>query len=96
MPATYPTDLMPTALGVQSYTTPPEAAAEAFFYWQMKPSPADRIVGAFDALKDHVETLDAPGLVVLASCAHQIVLYGFQGRAAEALTVRDAAIAAMG
>lgn len=91
----YPTDLIPTANGVQSYTTPPEDAAEAFFSAQLKASPVDRIVGAFDALRGHVEALDAEGLAVLASCAQQIVLNGFHGKGEEALAVRDSAIAAM-
>jgi hypothetical protein len=91
----YPTELLPTANGVQSYTTPPEDAATAFTAAQLKASPVDRIVGAFDALRPHVEALDADGLAVLASCAEQIVLNGFHGKGAEALTVRDAAIAAM-
>lgn len=93
---TYPTELIPTANGVQSYTTPPTEAADAFAAAQMKASPVDRIVGAFDALREHVEALDAEGLAVLASCAQQIVINGFHGKGAEALTVRDAAIAAMG
>lgn len=92
----YPTELMPTANGVQSYTTAPTEAAEAFGVAQLQASPVDRIVGAFDALKDHVDDLDAAGLAVLASCAQQIVLNGFHGKGAEALTIRDAAIAAMG
>lgn len=96
MPATYPTELMPTAIGVQSYGTPPEDAADAFAAAQLKASPVDRIVCAFDALKDHVATLDADGLDVLASCAQQIVLNSFHGKGVEALAVRDAAIAAMG
>lgn len=91
----YPTELMPTANGVQSYTTAPEAAADALAAAQLKASPVERIVGAYDALKDHVATLDADGLDVLASCAQQIVLNGFHGKGAEALSVRDAAIAAM-
>lgn len=95
MPA-YPTELMPTANGVLSYSTPPEDAAEAFAAAQAKSSPVDRIVGAFDALKGHVEALDAEGLAVLASCAQQITLNGFHGKGEEALSIRDAAIAAMG
>ena len=47
----YPTELLPTANGVQSYTTPPEDAATAFTAAQLKASPVDRIVGAFDALR---------------------------------------------
>ena len=96
MPANYPTELMPTAIGVQSYGTPPEAAEGAFAAAQLKVLPVDRIIGAFDALKDHIDVLDADGLDVLASCAQQIVLNGFHGRGVEALAVRDAAIAAMG
>lgn len=92
----FPTELIPTANGVQSYMTPPEAAAEAFAAAQAQVSPVVRIVGAFDALRGHVEALDAEGLAVLASCAQQIVLNGFHGKGAEALAVRDAAIAAMG
>lgn len=91
----YPTELIPTANGVQSYTTPPEDVADAYQAASMKASPVDRIVGAFDALKDQIEALDAEGLAVLASCAQQIVINGFHGKGAEALTVRDAAIAAM-
>lgn len=94
--ADYPTELMPTAEGVQAYTTPPEEAAEAFAYAQAQLSPVVRIVGAFDALRGHVEALDAEGLAVLASCAQQIALNGFHGKGVEALAVRDAAIAAMG
>lgn len=92
----YPTDLIPTANGVTSYATPPEEAADAFAEAQTKVSPVDKIVAAFDALKGHVAALDAEGLAVLASCAQQIVLNGFHQKGAEALTVRDAAIAAMG
>lgn len=92
----YPTELIPTANGVMSYTTPPEEAAEAFAAAQLRASPVDKIVGAFDALQGHVEALDAEGLAVLASCAQQIVLNGFHGKGAEALAIRDAAIAAMG
>lgn len=95
MPA-YPTDLIPTANGVTSYTTPPAGAAAALAEAQAKASPVDRIVGAFDALKAHVADLDEDGLAVLASCAEQIVLNGFHGKGAEALPVRDAAIAALG
>ena len=71
-------------------------AAEAFAAAQLRASPVDKIVGAFDALQGHVEALDAEGLAVLASCAQQIVLNGFHGKGAEALAIRDAAIAAMG
>lgn len=94
--AEYPTELIPTANGVLSYATPPEEAAEAFFAAVGRPSPVDKIVVAFDALKGHIEALDAKGLAVLASCAEQIVINGFHGKGAEALTVRDQAIAAMG
>lgn len=90
MPA-YPTDLIPTANGVTSYATAPEDAAEAFAAAQLRPSPVDKIVGAFDALKDHAAALDSKGLAVLASCAEQIVINGFHGKGAEALGVRDAA-----
>jgi hypothetical protein len=92
---TYPTELIPTANGVTSYVTAPEAAATAFAAAQAKASPVDKIVFAFDVLKDHIGELDADGLDVLASCAEQIVLNGFHGKGAEALPVRDAAIAAM-
>lgn len=92
----YPTDLIPTANGVTSYTTPPEAAETALAEAQTKASPVDKIVYAFDALKAHVGDLDADGLNVLASCAEQIVLNAFHGKGVEALAVRDAAIAAMG
>jgi hypothetical protein len=95
-PTAYPAELIPTANGVQSYMNPPEDAAEAFAAAQLKVSPVDRIVGAFNALRPHVAALDAEGLAVLASCAQQIVLNGFHGMGAEALTVRDAAIAEMG
>lgn len=92
----YPKDLVPTANGATAYATPPEAAAEAYAAVYAKASPVDRIVTAFDALKNHVEALDAEGLAVLASCAQQIVLNGFHQKGEEALAVRDAAIAAMG
>ena len=92
----YPTELMPTADGVLAYMTPPAEAAEAFAAAQVHLSPVVRIVGAFDALRGHVEALDVEGLAVLASCAQQIALNGFHGKGAEALAVRDAAIAAMG
>jgi len=91
----YPTELIPTANGVQSYTTPPEDVAAAYEAASLKVSPVDRIVGAFDALQDQIEALDAEGLAVLASCAEQIVINGFHGKGAEALAIRDAAIAAM-
>lgn len=94
MPA-YPTELIPTANGVTSYMGAPEEAAAAFAIAQGKASPVDKIVGAFDALKGHVEALDAEGLAVLASCAQQIVLNGFHQKQEEALGVRDAAVAAM-
>lgn len=94
--ADYPTELIPTANGVMSYATPPDDAAEAFAAAQLRASPVDKIVGAFDALQGHVAALDAEGLAVLASCAQQIVLNGFHGKGAEALAIRDAAIAAMG
>lgn len=99
----YPTELMPTAIGVQSYALParPEAIpAEAWeavgarlLEAQLIASPPMRIIGAFDALKDHIDVLDYDGLDVVASCAHQMVLYQFGSRVAEALAVRDAAIA---
>jgi len=91
----YPKELMPTADGASAYGTPPEAAAAAYAAVYAKASPVDRIVTAFDALKGHVEALDAEGLAVLASCAEQIVINGFHQKGAEALTVRDAAVAAM-
>ena len=93
--ADYPTELIPTANGVMSYATAPEDAAEAFAAAQLRPSPVDKIVGAFDALKGHVEALDAEGLAVLASCAQQIVLNGFHGKGVEALAARDSALALM-
>lgn len=93
--ASYPTELIPTANGVTSYTTAPEEAAEALAAAQLRLSPVDKIVGAFDALAPHVDVLDEDGLAVLASCAEQIVLNGFHGKAAEALAARDAAIARM-
>ena len=91
----YPTDLIPTANGVTSYATPPAPAADAFLAAQLRPSPVDKIVGAFDALRPHVATLDADGLAVLASCAQQIVLNGFHGKGVEALAARDSALALM-
>lgn len=90
----YPKDLIPTANGVNSYTTPPDGAAEAYYAAVAKPSPVDKIVGAFEALRGHVDALNADGLAVLASCAEQIVLNNFHGKAADALPVRDAAILA--
>lgn len=103
---TYPTELMPTALGIQAYTLPaiPDGVSEEVWNEvgarllnaQLVVSPAMRIVDAFDALKDHVDKLDADGLAVLASCAHQMLISQFGSRVTEALAVRDAAIAAMG
>lgn len=89
----YPTDLMPTADGVRDHTPPeePEELAAAFALFQFERSPVPRIVGAFNTLRPLVETLDADGLVVLASCAEQIALHNFGGLAVDALGVRDAA-----
>jgi hypothetical protein len=102
MPA-YPTGLMPVANAEQSYSLPARPAEAGESTWALIEqrfgdakaliSPADRVVGAFDALKDHAALLDAAGMGVLAGCAEQIVLNHFHGRASEALPVRDAAIA---
>jgi hypothetical protein len=91
----YPTELIPTANLVQSYMGAPSEAADAFAEAQMKASPVDRIVGAFDALKGHLAILDVEGAELLAACAEQIVVNGFHGKSAEALPIRDAAIAAL-
>lgn len=91
----YPTELIPTANLVQSYMGAPSEAADAFALAQTRASPVDRIVGAFDALKAHIEILDGGGLEVLAATAEQIVVNGFHGKSAEALPIRDAAIAAL-
>lgn len=72
------------------------AAGESFTMAQTRPSPVDKIVYAFDALKGQIEALDAEGLAVLASCAEQIVINGFHSKGAEALPVRDAAKLALG
>lgn len=103
---TYPTELIPTANGVISYVLPPRPEGIEEADWtatetqladaQARPSPVDKIVGAFDALKGRVADLDTPGLRVLASCAQQIVLNGFHQKQEEALAVRDAAVAALG
>ncbi len=100
---TYPTDIVPTVNGVLSYVLPAEPegggadpwAAErvAFAKAQSLPARVDRLVFAFDALKDRVSDLDVAGLAVVASCAQQIVLHGFYMKQDEALPVRDAAIA---
>lgn len=92
---TYPTELVPTANGIQAYMTPPAEAADALAYAQSQPSPVMQIVLAFGALREHVAALDPDGLVVLASCAEVLVLKNFSNLAAEALPVRDAAIAQM-
>lgn len=95
----YPTEIMPTANGAMSYVLPtrpteidePEwtALGEKLLASQLRPSPVDKIVGAFDVLRTIVPHLDQDGLNVLASCAQQIVLNSWHGKSSEALTVRD-------
>lgn len=89
----YPTELIPTANAVQSYTTAPSSVADAFAAAQLKISPVDRIVAAYDTLKPVILDLDTDGVEVLAACAEQIVLNGFHQKAAEALPIRDQCVA---
>jgi hypothetical protein len=91
-----PTPLGPTPSGEEAAAYAAWLADKAAFEAaQLKGSPVDKIVGAFDALKGHVADLDEAGLNVLASCAQQIMLNGFHQKGEEALTVRDAAVAAL-
>jgi len=99
----YPTEIWPTANGAASYGLPtrpssiPEAEwtalGEKLFASQLRPSPVDKIVGAFEVLRTIVPHLDQEGLNVLASCAEQITVNSWHGKAIEALAVRDEAIA---
>lgn len=89
----YPTDLEPRRALLLAYA-PPEAAEEAIFAAQADRSPVVQAVNVFNALRPLVAELDEAGLTVLAAHAHYIVEGGFHGLGAEALTVRDACIAA--
>lgn len=99
----YPKDMIPAASAAQSYVLPARPEAVPVEAWetvaarlaaaQAHPSPVVRIVETFDVLKARLADLDAAGVAVVAACAEQIVLNQFHGKAAEALPVRDAAIA---
>lgn len=70
-------------------------AQAAYLAVQLRPSPVDKIVGAFEVLRLVVDDLDEAGLAVLTSCCEQIMINGFHQKTTEAMTVRDAAIALM-
>ena len=99
----YPTEIWPTANNAGSYVLParpteiPEvewaALGEKLLAAHLRPSPVDKIVGTFDVLRTIIDHLDEDGLNVLASCAEQITVNSWHGKAIEALAVRDAAIA---
>jgi hypothetical protein len=99
----YPTEIWPTANGASSYVLPtrpteiPEAEwtamGERLLAANLRPSPVDKIVGTFDVLRGIIDHLDEDGLNVLASCAEQITVNSWHGKAIEALGVRDAAVA---
>ena len=98
---TYPKDPLPVVTALQSYAPSlpaldPEvqdAVALAIADAVAKSSPVDKIVGAFEALRNHVADLDLEGAQILAGAAELIALHNFHGKNVEALGVRDAAIA---
>ena len=101
--ATYPKDFPAILAAMQSYSTGPASIAEGLSAAMFRPSPVDRVVETFGLLAgvmnatpaegEELEILDAAGLRLLAGCAEQIMLQNFHGRQAQALGVRDAAIA---
>jgi hypothetical protein len=99
---TYPQEITSVRNALLPYVLPaapaesedPLAAARlALAEAQEKPSPVVQCVMVFDALKDHVETLDTDGARLLAGCAHLIATNAWHGKGGEALGVRDSAVA---
>lgn len=91
---TYPADIAAVRDAMLVYI-PPTEAVDAIVVAMAHPSPVVQIVGAFNALKGHVETLDVAGLKLLAGCAHMISENAWFGLGSEAYSVRDAAVAAI-
>jgi hypothetical protein len=74
---------------------PPPDLVEAYGEAIGAASPVVQAIQVYDLLRAQ-ETIDPAGLALLAGCAFLIATNAWWGRGAEAIGVRDAALAALG
>jgi hypothetical protein len=103
----FPTDIPAVRDAILVYELPeglPTGATEeardqvvdALIEAQSAASPVNAVVKTFDVLAPLVADLDLAGARVLAGCAHLISANAWHQKGAEALGVRDSAVARLG